>query len=167
MNGTAISQRTVDAIARQGAASGRPDTPETRKAIIDQLAMQMVVAEEAVKKGLDKTPEVAEQIDAVKQSILANAYVRDFVKNNPVSDDAVKAEYERIKATVTGSQYKARHILVEKESEAKDIIARLKKDPGAFSKLAMEKSKDPGSKPRAAIWDGSIRAGWCRNSALP
>jgi peptidyl-prolyl cis-trans isomerase C len=106
----------------------------------------MVVAEEAVKKGLDKTPEVAEQIDAVKQSVLANAYVRDYIKNNPVSDDAVKAEYDRIKATVSGSQYKARHILVDKESEAKDIIARLKKDPGAFSKLAMDRSKDPGSK---------------------
>ena len=146
VNGTAISQRTVDAIALQGAASGRPDTPETRKAIIDQLAMQMVVAAEAVKKGLDKTPEVAEQIDAVKQSVLANAYVRDFVKTNTVTDDAVKAEYERIRATVTGSEYKARHILVEKEAEARDIIARLKKDPGAFAKLAMEKSKDPGSK---------------------
>ena len=148
VNGTAISQRTVEAIAKQGAAQGRPDTPETRKAIIDQLAMQMVVAEEAVKKGLDKTPEVTEQIEAVRQSVLANAYVRDFVKNNPVGDDAVKAEYDRIKATVTGNQYKARHILVEKESEAKDIIARLKKDPGSFSKLAMERSKDPGSKPQ-------------------
>ena len=146
MNGTAISQRTVDMIAKQAAASGRPDTPETRKAIIDQLALQMVVADEAVKKGLDKTPEVAEQLDTVKQSVLANAYVRDFVKNNPVSDDTVKAEYERIKATVTGTEYKARHILVEKESEAKDIIARLKKDPGAFAKLATERSKDPGSK---------------------
>ena len=146
VNGTAIGQRTVDAIAKQSAAGGRPETPETRKAIIDQLAMQMVVAEEAVKKGLDKDSEVAEQIDSMKQSVLANAYVRDFIKNNPVSDDAVKAEYERIKATVTGSQYKARHILVEKESEAKDIIARLRKDPGAFAKLAMEKSKDPGSK---------------------
>ena len=146
VNGTAISQRTVEAIAKQGIASGRPDTPETRKAIIDQLAMQMVVAEEAVKKGLDKAPEVVEQIDAVKQSVLANAYVRDYIKNNPVGDDAVKAEYDRIKATVSGNQYKARHILVDKESEAKDIIARLKKDPGAFSKLAMERSKDPGSK---------------------
>ena len=94
--------------------------------------MQMVVAEEAVKKGLDKTPEIAEQLDAVKASVLANAYVRDYIKNNPVGDDAVKAEYERIKATVTGNEYKARHILVDKEAEAKDIIARLKKDPGGL-----------------------------------
>jgi len=147
VNGKAISQQTVDAIVKQAAASGRPDTPETRKAVIDQLALQMVVAEEAVKKGLDKSPEIVEQLDAMKQSVLANAYVRDFVKNNPVSDDMVKAEYDRIKATVSGSQYKARHILVEKEAEAKDIITRLKKDRGAFAKLATERSKDPGSKP--------------------
>ena len=146
VNGTAISQRTVDMIAKQGASSGRPDTPETRAAIVDHLALQMVIAEEAVKKGLDKSPEVAEQVDMIKQSVLANAYVQDFIKNNPVSDEALKAEYERIKATVTGTEYKARHILVAKESEAKDIIARLKKDPGVFASLAMEKSKDPGSK---------------------
>jgi len=148
VNGTAISQKTVDLIARQNAGSGRPDTPETRRFIVDQLALQLVVAEEAVKKGLDKAPEVAEQIDAMKQSVLANAYVKDFIKNNPVSDDMVKAEYERIKATVAGTEYKARHILVEKEAEAKEIIARLRKEPGAFAKLAMEKSKDQGSKAR-------------------
>jgi peptidyl-prolyl cis-trans isomerase C len=148
VNGTAISQRTVDMLAKQNAGSGRPDTPETRKFIVEQLALQMVVAEEAVKKGLDKNPEIAEQIDAMKQSVLANAYVQDYIKNNPVSDDMVKAEYERIKATISGDEYKARHILVEKESEAKDIIARLKKEPGAFAKLAMEKSKDQGSKAR-------------------
>jgi peptidyl-prolyl cis-trans isomerase C len=145
VNGQAISQHTVDLIAKQGAGAGRPDTPETRKAIVDQLVLQTVVAEEAVKKGLDKTPEVSEQLNAIRQSVLANAYVQDFVKNNPVSDEALKAEYERIKATVSGTEYKARHILVAKEAEALDVIARLKKDPGAFAKLAAEKSKDPGS----------------------
>jgi peptidyl-prolyl cis-trans isomerase C len=145
VNGQAISQHTVDLIAKQGAGAGRPDTPETRKAIVDQLVLQTVVAEEAVKKGLDKTPEVSEQLNAIRQSVLANAYVQDFVKNNPVSDEALKAEYERIKATVSGTEYKARHILVAKEAEALDVIARLKKDLGAFAKLAAEKSKDPGS----------------------
>ncbi|HYN58025.1 MAG TPA: peptidylprolyl isomerase, partial [Rubrivivax sp.] len=130
VNGHAISQRTVDGIVKQGAASGRPDTPETRKSVIDQLALQIVVADEAVKKGLDKTPEVMEQLDMIRQSVLANAYVQDLVKNTPVSDEALKAEYERIKATISGTEYKARHILVAKEAEAKEIIARLKKDPG-------------------------------------
>jgi peptidyl-prolyl cis-trans isomerase C len=148
VNGTAISQRTVDKLAKQNAGSGRPDTPESRRFLIDQLALQLVVAEEAVRKGLDKAPETVETIDAMKQSVLANAYVTDYIKNNPVSDDMVKAEYERIKATITGDEYKARHILVETEAEAKDIIARLRKEPGAFAKLAMEKSTDTGSKTR-------------------
>ena len=148
VNGTAITTSRVDAIARQAAGSGRPDTPESRKEIIDQLAMQAAVADEAVKKGLDKTPEVMEQIEGIRQSVLANAYVRDFIKGNPVTDDMVKAEYERIKATITGSEYKARHILVEKEAEAQDIIAKLKKNPASFDKLAMEKSMDAGSKAR-------------------
>jgi peptidyl-prolyl cis-trans isomerase C len=146
VNGIAISQSTVDMIARQGAGAGRPDTPESRKEIIDQLALQMVVAEEAVKKGLDKTPEIAEQIAMMNQSVLARAYVQDLVKNSPVTDEQVAAEYEHIKATISGSEYKARHILVEKESEARDIIARLRKEPEAFAKLAMEKSKDQGSR---------------------
>lgn len=72
--------------------------------------------------------------------------MQDFLKNNPVSDDLVKAEYERIKATVTGTEYQAAHILVATESEANDIIATLKEDPGAFAKLAKERSKDAGSK---------------------
>ena len=148
VNGKAITQRTIDMIAAQGAGSGRPDTPESRKTIIDQMALQMVVAEEAVKKGLDKTPEVAEQLEAIRQSVLANAYVQDFIKTNTVTDDMLKAEYERIKSSVSGTEYKARHILVDKEADAKDIIARLKSEPAAFEKLAMQKSKDPGSKVR-------------------
>ena len=148
VNGTPITQKAVDMMAKQGAASGRPDTPEVRKAILEQLTLQAIAAQEAVKKGLDKTPEVTEQIDAVRQSLLANAYVQDFVKNNPVTEDMLKAEYDRIKAGATGTEYKARHILVEKEAEARDIIARLRKDPRSFEKLAMEKSKDPGSKAR-------------------
>jgi peptidyl-prolyl cis-trans isomerase C len=160
VNGTPISQKTVDLLAKQGASKGNPDTPEARRAIIDQLALQMVVAEEAIKKGLDKTPEVTEQVAAIKQAVLASAYVQDFVKNNPVTDDRVKAEYERVKATVTGSEYKARHILVETEAEAKDIIAKLKADPSAFEKLAMEKSLDAGSKAQGG------ELGWFDLSAI-
>jgi peptidyl-prolyl cis-trans isomerase C len=160
VNGTPISQRTVDLLAKQGASEGRPDTPEARRAIINQLALQMVIAEEAIKKGLDKTPEVTEQVAALKQAVLASAYVQDFVKNNPVTDDRVKAEYGRVKATVTGSEYKARHILVEKEDEAKDIIAKLKADPSAFEKLAMEKSLDAGSKAQGG------ELGWFDLSAI-
>lgn len=145
VNGTPISQNRVNLLMQQRGAQ-QADTPEARKAIIDQLAMQMLVSQEAVKKGLDKTDDVKDQMELTRQSILASAFVQDYMKNNPVSDDALKAEYDKIKAQMTGTEYKARHILVKTEAAAKDIIVKLKKDPKSFEKLAKEKSEDPGSK---------------------
>ena len=146
VNGTPISKYSVDQIAGQRTAMGQPDSPETRKAIINQLAMQMLVSQEAIKKNLDKEPEVADQINLTRQSILANAFVQDYAKNNPVSDDKLKAEYDKAKAQMSGTEYKARHILVDKEDLAKSIIAKLKKNPKQFDSLAKQYSKDPGSR---------------------
>lgn len=146
VNGTPISKSSVDKIIGQRSTMGQPDSPETRKAVINQLAMTMLVSQEAIKKNLDKTPEVIDQINLTQQSILANAFVDDYTKNNPVSDDMLKAEYDKVKAQMSGTEYKARHILVAKEAEAKAIIAKLKKNPKQFDSLARQYSKDPGSK---------------------
>ena len=146
VNGTAISKNSVDEIVGQRAAMGQPDNAETRNAVINQLAMQLLVSQEAVKKNLDKTPEVSDQIELTRQSILANAFVQDYTKNNPVSDDMLKAEYDKVKAQMSGTEYKARHILVDNEALAKTIIAKLKKNPKLFDSLARQYSKDPGSK---------------------
>lgn len=146
VNGIAISESRVDMLAKKNAAQGQPDTPESRKENIEQLSVQLLLSQEATKQGLDKTPEVSDQIDLTKQAILANAFIQYYLKNTPVSDEMLKAEYEKIKGQMAGSEYKARHILVEKEAEAKDIIAKLTKNPKAFEALAKEKSIDPGSK---------------------
>lgn len=146
VNGTAISESRVDMLIKQSTAQGQPNHPELRKTIIDQLSMQLLISQEAIKKGIEKTPEVLDQLDMTRQSILANAFVQDYLKNSPVSEDMVKAEYEKIKVQMGGSEYKARHILVEKEVDAKDIIAQLKKNPKSFASLAKAKSKDIGSK---------------------
>ncbi len=146
VNGVAIGKSRVDMIVKQAAGQGQPDTPEARQSILDQMTMQMVLAEEAMKKGLDKAPEVVDRMEMVRQSVLANAWVQDALKGSLVSDEAMKAEYERIKAAAVGTEYKARHILVEKEADAKAIIAKLKKDPAAFNQVAKTKSLDPGSK---------------------
>jgi peptidyl-prolyl cis-trans isomerase C len=146
VNGSPISKSSVDQIVGQRTAMGQPDSPETRKAIINQIAMTMLISQEAIKKNLDKTPEVADQIKLTEQSILANAFVQDYTKNNPVSDDMLKAEYDKVKAQMSGTEYKARHILVDKEADAKAIIAKLKKNAKLFDSLAKQYSKDPGSK---------------------
>ena len=146
VNGTPISERLVGLMLTQRADLGRPASAEARKTFIDNLAMQVIITQEAVKKGLDQAPEVADKLELSRQSILIDAFVQDYLKHNAVSDDMLKAEYEKIKAQATGTEYKARHILVGSEAEAKDIIARLKKNPKAFEALAKEKSKDRGSK---------------------
>jgi len=148
VNGTVISKNRVEMMVRQNVGAGQSDTPEMRKSITDKLILQMLVVEDAIKKGLDKSPEVIEQIEMTKQSALANAYVQDYIKNNMVNDDMLKAEYDKIKATISGSEYKIRHILVEKEDEALEIITELKKNPEAFGKIAMEKSQDAKSAPK-------------------
>ncbi len=146
VNGIPIGERLVGMMLKQRADLGRPASAEARKTFIDNLAMQVIITQEAVKKGLDKAPEVADTLELSRQSILIDAFVQDYLKNNAVSDDMLKAEYEKIKTQTSGSEYKARHILVESEAEAKDIVARLKKNPKAFEALAKEKSKDRGSK---------------------
>ncbi len=139
VNGIAIDESFVKLIAQQ---SGDLATPESRKKIIDNLAVQLLISQEAVRRGLDKQPDISARIELNKQSLLATAFVQDYLKNNPVSEELVKAEYDRVKSQSHGIEYKVRHILVEKEADAKDIIAELKKNPKAFDALARERSKD-------------------------
>jgi peptidyl-prolyl cis-trans isomerase C len=148
VNGTPISESLVAMMLKQRTTLGREPSDEARKALIERLAMQVLIAQEAAKKGLDKTPEAQSQLELTRQSVLVDAFVKDYIKNNPVTDDMLKAEYDKFKSQSSGTQYRARHILVAKESEAKDIIAKLKKNPKDFEALAKERSKDPGSKDR-------------------
>ena len=141
VNGTPIPQARADLLLKKRVEQGQADTPQLKQSVRDSLIHRELIIQEALKKGLDKSPEVAIQIDMAKQDVLVNAFVQDFLKNNPVSDDAVKAEYEKIKEQRGDKEYKARHILVDKEADAKEIIAQLKKG-AKFEKLA-EKSKDP------------------------
>lgn len=144
VNGVAIPESTVELMVRERTAQGQPDSPELRRAIIENLAMQQMVSAEAVKKGIDKQPDTKRQLDLVRQSILANAFVADYIKNTPVTDETLKAEYDKVAAQA--GEFKARHILVKEEAEAKAIIAELQKDVSKFEALAKEKSLDPGSK---------------------
>lgn len=146
VDGIPIRESMVSLMLKQRSDMGRDAGAEARKTYIDRLAMQLIISQAAIKEGLDKAPEIADQIDLIKQSVLVDAFVKNYFKSNPVSDDAVNAAYAKMKAETTGNEYKARHILVDNEAEAKDIIAKLNKNPNAFAALAKEKSKDGASK---------------------
>jgi peptidyl-prolyl cis-trans isomerase C len=145
VNGKEIPQSRVDALVKAQQAQGQQDTPELRARIKDTLVNQEIVAQEAIKKGLDKRADVTAQLEITRQEILANAYMQDYLRNNPITEDALKTEYERIKARLGSKEYKARHILVDTQPEAEEAITRIKGGE-SFEKVAGEKSKDPGSK---------------------
>jgi peptidyl-prolyl cis-trans isomerase C len=62
-------------------------------------------------------------MELARQSILIRELFDDYRKKNPVTDEAAKVEYDKFKAQSSGTEYRARHILVEKEDEAKALIA--------------------------------------------
>ena len=110
VNGVAIPQSRADILVREMTAQGRPDTPEMRDAIKQELINREIVAQEAVKKGLDKRPEVVTQINLQRQAVLINAFLQDYVKSHPVTDDDVKKEYERVRAQHEGKKGVEEHI---------------------------------------------------------
>jgi peptidyl-prolyl cis-trans isomerase C len=144
VNGQAIPQSVYDAFVAEQKAQGAPDNAELQNAVKEELIRRELLAQEAKKKGLDKKGTVPGQIELAKQAVLIRAFLTDYVQAHPVSDAQLKAEYEGIKNNLGSTEYKARHVLVEKEDDAKAIIAKLDKGE-KFSELAKQ-SKDPGSK---------------------
>ena len=146
VNGVSIPQARIDLRVKAAAAQGQPDTPDLRKAIRDDLINVEVMAQEAVKLGLDKNPDVVQQLELAREQVLVIAFMQDYAKNHPISEDQLKQEYDRMKAKLGTKEYSVRHILVDTEAEAKEVIAQLGKK-AKFEKLAA-KSKDAGSAQR-------------------
>jgi peptidyl-prolyl cis-trans isomerase C len=144
VNGKAVPKALADALTMQVTRAGREVTPKIEKQIRDEVIAREIFMQEADKRGLSTTPEFKAQMELARQSILIGELRANFQKNNPVTDADLKAEYDKFVAANGGKEYKARHILVEKESEAKAIIASLKKG-GKFEAIAKKSSKDPGS----------------------
>jgi peptidyl-prolyl cis-trans isomerase C len=145
VNGVAIPQNRIDAMSKELTAQGQADSPERTAAIKDELVNREVLAQAAAKRGLDKAPDVAAQVEMAKQAVLVRALFENEMKANPITDADLQKQYETFKSQMGTNEYKVRHILVDKEDDAKAIIADLNKG-GDFAKIAKEKSKDPGSK---------------------
>jgi peptidyl-prolyl cis-trans isomerase C len=144
VNGKAVPTARMDSLAQQLVRAGRQVTPEMK----DQLKLEVITREiftqEAQARGLDATDDFKAQMELTRQSILIRELFADFQKKNPVTDAEAQAEYDKFVAANSGKEYRARHILVEKESEAKAVIAQLKKG-AKFDALAKKLSKDPGA----------------------
>lgn len=144
VNGKAVPQSRVDSLAQQVVRSGRPVTPEMQSQLREEVIAREVFMQEAEKQGLAASDDVKTQMELARQTILIRELFANFLKKNPVTESEMKAEYDKFVASNGGKEYKAHHILVETEAEAKAIIAALKKG-GKFEDIAKKQSKDTGS----------------------
>jgi peptidyl-prolyl cis-trans isomerase C len=148
VNGLTIPQSRFELVARSQLTQGQEDTPKFREDLREILITREVLAQEALRRKLDKDPNYVAQMDVMKQQILLGVLFDEFVKKNEPTEAALRKEYDRVKAeTVSagGKQYLARHILLKEEGEAKAIIEQLQ-GGGDFEAIAKEKSTDTGSR---------------------
>lgn len=144
VNGKAVPKTRLDALAQQVAKAGRPVTPEMEGQLREEVIAREVFMQEADKQGIAASDDFKAQMELARQTLMIRELFAKYQKTNPVTDADLKAEYDKFAAANGGKEYKARHILVEKEAEAKAIIASLKKG-GKFEDIAKKQSKDPGS----------------------
>lgn len=145
VNGQTISKDRFEFLMREMTNAGQQDTPELRENVRKNLIVTAVLAQEAVKQGVEKDAEVEARLEMSRQSVLARGLVMQYLKKNPVSDDQVKALYEKEKPKMTSRETKLRHILVKDEKQANKILAELKKGK-KFEELADKYTEDPSGK---------------------
>lgn len=160
VNGVPIPQARVDFVAKSQIAQSQgqqQDSPEFRENVREIMITREILYQEAIKRKLDKNADYVTQLDLAKQQIMLGVLLEDIAKTTKPGEADVRKEYERVKAESggdAGKQYKARHILVKEEAEARQIIADLAKG-GDFAKIAQEKTQDPGSKDTGGELDWS------------
>ena len=157
VNGKAIPKAQLDRLIK---SSGQSATdPKVREQGRELLITRELVLQESDKRGLTQKEEVKDQMEQARLGVLVSALFEDYIDKGGITEDDYKAAYESVKNQFGGKEYKVRHILVEKEAEAKALIAKIK--AGAkFEDLAKANSKDPGSAPNGGDLD------WVSDKAL-
>lgn len=150
VNGKGVPKARVDAmvdqILKQG--KGQPQAPEKTPDLVqkvkDEVVLREIFVQEAERRGLQASADYRTQMEFARQSILIRSLFADFEAKNKTTEAEARAEYDKFKAGKGDKEFRARHILVESEDQAKDLIAQLNKG-AKFDELAKKFSKDPGS----------------------
>ena len=144
VNGVPIKPALLQQALQQAVAQGRPDSPQLREAIAGQLIARELLVQAAAKQGLDKDPEVLAIAEEAKRSAMIQRYMRRIVKPKPVTEEQVKAHYEKVKADLGTKEYKLRVMLLPNDVRAKEVRGELTKGKD-FAQLARQWSLAPSA----------------------
>lgn len=155
VNGVAIPRQRLEIVVKQQVTRGATDNEQLRAQVREALINNELLIQEASRSGVAKKAEVQQQIDITRQEVIANAVVQEHLRTHPVSDAEVQKEYDRAKVLTGDKEYKARHILVSTEDDAKSVLADLKKGV-KFDEIAQKRSLDEGTRPKGGDLDWNV-----------
>lgn len=115
---------------------------QERNAVLENLVSLQLLSDAAEKKGLPQERTIAVQLALQRVQLLARAMIQRYVEENPASEAELRAAYEERLPSLGATQFKARHILLETEDDAKSVIEDLNKGAD-FAELAKERSTGP------------------------
>jgi peptidyl-prolyl cis-trans isomerase C len=144
VNGKPVPSARVEALVQQVERSGRPVDDAMRAQIKEEVILREIFTQEADRRGLRTSAAYKTQAELAMQAILIRELFADFQRKNPVTQAEVQAEYDKFAAANGGQEYRARHILVETEAQAKALLEQIKKG-ASFEELAKKSSIDTGS----------------------
>ncbi len=155
VNGVQIPRQRLDFVVRQQMARGAPENEQLRAQVREALINNELLVQDANRSGIAKKAEVQQQLDVTRQEVIANAVIAEHIRANPISDADIQAEYDRTRAQTGDREYKARHILVATEEDAKSALADLRKG-GKFDEVAQKRSLDEGTRPKGGDLEWNV-----------
>jgi peptidyl-prolyl cis-trans isomerase C len=147
VNGESVS-KAMYALYFQDRMRNVPDaktSPEMQMNVLNELSNVIIAAQDAEKKGIDKRPEVAATLALLRAKLLTQTVIQEYAKANQPTEDQVKTYYEAEYANQSNQEYKARHILVKEEAQAKSLLEELA-NGADFAELAKTHSTGPTGK---------------------
>lgn len=146
VNGEPLTAAELEQYANARRAQQPPsaDAEKERQAVLDEMIDRMVLAQAAVEKKLDEDPEVAGQLERQRENVLARALLKKYLDEHPVTDADVEQRYKEEVAKTHNTEYRARHILLKSEEDARRVLKELKRGAN-FAALARRESADARS----------------------
>ena len=150
IEGRYVHLSEIEAAARAGGFIGDGDslTPETafERELVRSFVEQRLLARAANDEGMQRAPQVLRRVNAARDRVLAGAFLDSRIRES-VSPEKIERLYTSQKdVAVLGDQVRVRHILVESNEQAAEILALLS-GGSDFGALARERSLDRATAP--------------------
>lgn len=152
VDGHPISRKLYDEYVNAVSNGAANLTQQQKDGLLENLVRGMVLAQWAESNGAAREDKVQTALELQRLNILSQGATEFFLKDKTPTDAEARAEYDQRAATMDKTEYRASHILVKTEDEAKQIIAQLKAG-GNFAQIARAKSLDTGNKDKGGDLD--------------